>query len=104
MWRSPPCGWIKTAPLQKSITRSMVQDQETSFNMKALFIIGMLALYLPGYTQGKYFEVVMDKVMIGNDHVGKVAPLNNQSSIKLYYKGKHRKQLLDGILKYLKNH
>gem|GEM_PF-2633997 len=66
-------------------------------------VASFMAISFSGYSQGKYFEVVVEKGSYDGRNYGKVRPLNNQYAVKLSYNGKSQKQLLEGILEYLKN-
>ncbi|MET3875951.1 hypothetical protein [Chitinophaga sp. OAE865] len=68
---------------------------------KAIFTVTLLILTFSGHSQGKYFEVVIEKGTYGN--YGMIKPLNGQYDVKLSYNGKKQRQLLEGILEYLKN-
>ena len=69
---------------------------------RALLAGLMLVLSIPCHSQGKYFEVVTEKGEYSGTSYGKVKPISGSYDLKLSYPGKHRKQLLDGILQYLK--
>lgn len=70
--------------------------------LNILLPAGMLAFHLSGQAQGKYFEVITEKSVVNGALLGKVQPLGGQFDIKLSYPGKHRQQLLEGVLQYLK--
>jgi hypothetical protein len=74
-----------------------------NYIFKAILGASLLAINFSGFSQGKYFEVVVEKSAYNGANYGKVVPLNNQYDVQLLYSGKNRKQLLEGILEYLKN-
>ncbi|HEY8956911.1 hypothetical protein [Chitinophaga sp.] len=72
-----------------------------SITFKTIFAAMLLILNFSGFSQGKYFEVVIEKGTYGN--YGMIKPISGQYDVTLSYSGKNRKQLLEGILDYLKN-
>lgn len=72
-----------------------------NYVFKAILAAGLLVISFSGFSQGKYFEVVIEKGTYGN--YGMIKALSNQYDVKLSYDGKKQRQLLEGILEYLKN-
>lgn len=72
-----------------------------NYAFKALLAASLLVINVSGFSQGKYFEVVIEKGTFSN--YGTVKPINNQYDIKLSYSGIKQRQLLGGILEYLKS-
>lgn len=72
-----------------------------NYTFKAILAAMLLMLNFSGFSQGKYLEVVIEKGTYGS--YGRIRPLNNQFDVTLPYSGKNKKQLLEGILDYLKN-
>ncbi|HWV67304.1 hypothetical protein [Chitinophaga sp.] len=72
-----------------------------NYIFRTILVASLLAISLSGFSQGKYYEIVIEKGTYGN--YGMVKPLSNQYDVKLSYDGKKQRQLLEGILEYLKN-
>ncbi len=68
-----------------------------------LFAACLLITGQAAFAQGKYFEVTIEKGPVDNRNYGKISPLNGQYDIQLRFEGSNKKQLLDGVLLYLKN-
>ncbi|WP_436491078.1 hypothetical protein [Chitinophaga sp. ARDCPP14] len=74
-----------------------------NYVFKTILAASLLAINFSGFSQGKYFEVAIEKGVFNGMDYGRIRPLNNQYDVKLPYGGKNRQQLLEGILEYLKN-
>lgn len=67
-----------------------------------LVIIGIITTSGSIHAQGKYFEARVEKNDFSGGYYGRIAPVNNQHDVRLNTPGKNKQQLLEIVLKYLK--